>query len=144
MDVKGPKRSVKVWANNFYKNFFKNIVLYMNGQPSNICSLHTYVMHRMFYFEWYCTLDSLICSQLYIDMFISSNHTLIWDKKPEIQTGSNSYCFVDNFNNFKFFSVLIGACTTPYSVIKPPVIRSAGVTSKAGFQQAMSIKKVKK
>ena len=30
LDAKGTKRSVKVWATNFYKSFFKNILLYMN------------------------------------------------------------------------------------------------------------------
>ena len=36
-----------------------------------------------------------------------------------------------------------GGFTTPFSVIIPPVIKSAGVTSKAGFQQSIS-KKIKK
>ena len=51
---KGAKRSVKMSTTNFYKSFFKNILLYMNDRLSKIRSLHTYVMHRMFYFEWYC------------------------------------------------------------------------------------------
>ena len=28
-------------ATNFWKNFFKNILLYMNGRPSKFCSVHT-------------------------------------------------------------------------------------------------------
>ena len=44
-----------MWA--IYKSSFKNILLYMNGRLSKIRSLHTYVMHQMFYFERYCILD---------------------------------------------------------------------------------------
>ena len=55
LDSKGAKRSLNVRATNFYKIFFKNVLLYMNGGLSKMCSLHTYVRHRMFYFERYCT-----------------------------------------------------------------------------------------
>ena len=41
----------------------------------------------------------------------------------------------------KFSNVSKGAFTTPFSVMIPPVINSAGVTSKAGFQHSISIKK---
>ena len=33
---------------------FQKNLLYINGRLSKIRSLHTYVMHRMFYFEQYC------------------------------------------------------------------------------------------
>ena len=42
--VKGAKRSVQMWTTNFYKIFFKNILLYMNGRLSKIRSLHTYAI----------------------------------------------------------------------------------------------------
>ena len=42
LDVKGVKRSVKMWGTNFYKSFFKNILLFMNGRLSKIRSVHTY------------------------------------------------------------------------------------------------------
>ena len=58
LDAKGAKRSVKMWHSNFYKNFVKIILLYMNSGLSNIRSLHTYVMHRIFYFERYCILSN--------------------------------------------------------------------------------------
>ena len=43
------------------------------------------------------------------------------------------------FFGFKFFS-RESALKTPYSVIKPPVINSDGVTSKQGFQQLIPLK----
>ena len=42
LDAKGAKRSVKMWATNFLKISFKNILLYMNGRLSKIGSVHTY------------------------------------------------------------------------------------------------------
>ena len=36
-----------------------------------------------------------------------------------------------------------GGFTTPFSVMIPPVIKSAGVTSKAGFQQSIPMRKKK-
>ena len=39
LDAKGAKRSAKMWATNFYKSFFKNILLYMNGRLSKIPSV---------------------------------------------------------------------------------------------------------
>ena len=42
LDAKGAKRSVKMWATNFYKSLFKNILLYMNCRLSKIRSVHTY------------------------------------------------------------------------------------------------------
>ena len=36
LDAKGAKRSVKMWATNFYKSFFRNVLLYMNGRLSKI------------------------------------------------------------------------------------------------------------
>ena len=32
----------------------------MSGQLSKIRSLHTYIMYRMFYFEWYCMFRYLL------------------------------------------------------------------------------------
>ena len=46
------------------------------------------------------------------------------------------------FNSIRFSSVSNGGISTPTSVIMP-FIRLAGVTSKAGFQQSMPIKKQK-
>ena len=46
-NAKGAKRSVKMWATNFCKSFFKNILLYMNGRLSKICSVHTYDIPRI-------------------------------------------------------------------------------------------------
>ena len=54
LDAKGAKRSVKMWTANFYQNFFKNTLLYMNGRPSKLRSVHTYVMPRTVYFDWIC------------------------------------------------------------------------------------------
>ena len=42
LDVKGAKRSVKMQTTKFYKSFFKNILLHMNGRLSKIRSVHTY------------------------------------------------------------------------------------------------------
>ena len=50
----GAKRSVKMWSTTFYKNFFKNISLYMSSRLSIIRSLHTYGMPRTVYFGWIC------------------------------------------------------------------------------------------
>ena len=44
LEQKDAQRSVNMWATTFYKSFFENIR-----------SLHSYVMHGMFYFELYCT-----------------------------------------------------------------------------------------
>ena len=43
------------------EDFFLNVLSYMDGKVSKIRSLHTYVMHRMFYFERYC-ISSIIFS----------------------------------------------------------------------------------
>ena len=53
-EAKGAKRRVKMWNTNFYKNFSKNILLYMNSRLSKIRSVHTYVMTRTVYFGWIC------------------------------------------------------------------------------------------
>ena len=34
LNVKGTKRSIKMWFTKFYKSFFKNILLYMVGRQS--------------------------------------------------------------------------------------------------------------
>ena len=36
LDAKGAKRSVKMWATNFYKSYFKNILLYMSIEQSAV------------------------------------------------------------------------------------------------------------
>ena len=54
LGAKGAKRSVKMLTTNFYKSFFKNILLYMNGWLSKIRSVHTYVIPRTVYFGWIC------------------------------------------------------------------------------------------
>ena len=41
LGLKGTKWSVKMWTTNFYKNFSKNILLYMSNQLSKIRSVHT-------------------------------------------------------------------------------------------------------
>ena len=46
---KGAKRSVKMWNINFYKSYFKNVLLYRNGR------LYTYIIPRTVYFDWICT-----------------------------------------------------------------------------------------
>ena len=51
---KSYQKSVKMLPTNFYKGLFKNMYVYSNCRLSKICLLHTYVMQRMFYFEWYC------------------------------------------------------------------------------------------
>ena len=43
LGTKGAKRSVNLLATNFYKSFFKNILLHMNNRLSKTCSVHTYV-----------------------------------------------------------------------------------------------------
>ena len=41
LDAKGAKRSVKMWAINFYMSFYENSLLYINdGQLSKFCSVH--------------------------------------------------------------------------------------------------------
>ena len=49
-----------------------------------------------------------------------------------------------NSRVFIFSSESRGAFTTPFSVMIPPVIRSAGVTSKAGFQQQIPVVNIEK
>ena len=44
---------------------------------------------------------------------------------------------------FRLSSESRGGFTTPRSVMIPPVIKSAGVTSKAGFQQSIPMRKRK-
>ena len=56
LDVKGTKKSVKMWASKLYKGFPKDVYITGTAGCQKICSLHTYFMHRMVYFEWYCTL----------------------------------------------------------------------------------------
>ena len=63
--VKGAKRSMKMWTINFYQSFSINILLYMNGRLSKIRSVHKYIMHRMFYFEWYCTLILIVINSIW-------------------------------------------------------------------------------
>ena len=48
LDAKGAKRSVKMRTTILYKTFFKNILFYMNGWPSEISSVHTYVIPGRF------------------------------------------------------------------------------------------------
>ena len=48
------QKSVKMRTRNFYKSFFKNVLLYMNGQLSKIPSVHMYVLPRTVYFDWIC------------------------------------------------------------------------------------------
>ena len=43
-----------MWTTTFFKSCFKNILSYMNGRLSKICSVHTYVMPRTVYFGWIC------------------------------------------------------------------------------------------
>ena len=47
-------KPLKVKSQNFYKRFFKNVLLYMNGRLSKIRSIHTYVIPRTVYFDWIC------------------------------------------------------------------------------------------
>ena len=64
---KVPKKSVKMWTTIFYKTFFKNILLYMNGRLSKTRAVHTYVMPRTVYFDWICmkcgTVDVQYCER---------------------------------------------------------------------------------
>ena len=55
MIVQFGRRSVKMWTKTFFKRFFKNILLYMNGRLSKIRSVHTYAMPRTVCFGWICT-----------------------------------------------------------------------------------------
>ena len=50
------RRSVKIWAIDFYQSFSKNIVLYMNGRLSKN-SFSTYVWSKV---------DSCFCEGLYV------------------------------------------------------------------------------
>ena len=79
LTVKGAKRCVKMWTTNFYKIFFKNILLYMIGRLSKIRSLHTYAMHRMFYFESYCRWRPRVKLRVYI------NAEIIWKKNMDVK-----------------------------------------------------------
>ena len=54
LNAKGAKRSMKMWAINFYKRFFKNILLLMNGLRSKIRSAHTYWLIP--FFTTFCTM----------------------------------------------------------------------------------------
>ena len=58
MDAKGAKKSVKIWATKFYKSLNKCYFLCMKCGLSKIRSVHTYVIHRMVYFERNCILES--------------------------------------------------------------------------------------
>ena len=40
-----------MWSTNLFNSFFKNILLYMNSQQSKMCSVHTYVMPLLFWFN---------------------------------------------------------------------------------------------
>ena len=54
-----------------------------------------------------------------------------------------SYMGILRSSVFRLSGESRGGFTTPFSVMIPPVIKSAGVTSKAGFQQSIS-KKIKR
>ena len=56
----GAKRSSKISATTFYKNVFKDNLLYMNGWLSNVRTVHTYVMIRTVHFNWICTFQNLM------------------------------------------------------------------------------------
>ena len=70
--VKGAKRSVKMWTTNFYKSFYKSILLYMSSWLSKIRSVHTYDMLRTVYFGWICNRYSRRLTQVIIENFIYS------------------------------------------------------------------------
>ena len=52
-------RVTQMWATNFYKSFFKNMFLYMNGRLSQIRSVHTYGL------SW-IKVDSCFCEAVYV------------------------------------------------------------------------------
>ena len=54
MDAKGAKKSLKVWATNFYKSFSIAILLYMNGGLSKIISIHMYEVSYIHVFARHC------------------------------------------------------------------------------------------
>ena len=87
MGAKGAKRSVKMCTTNFYKIFFKNILLYMNGRLSKIRSVHTYAISRTVYFGWIC--KSLTLVQLFFGAYFLTyrwqherkpSHACLWEK----------------------------------------------------------------
>ena len=70
MDAKGAKRSIKKWTTNFSKRVFKNILLYMNGQPSKIGSVH--FIPRTIYFDWICM---YMCSEIFFQSLVVLDRT---------------------------------------------------------------------
>ena len=54
LDTKCAKRSVKMWAINFYKSFSKKILLLMNGRWSKIRSLNSYGVSLIPFFATFC------------------------------------------------------------------------------------------
>ena len=54
-----------MWATNFCKSFFKNILLYINGRSSKIHSVHMYIMTWTVYFDCNCKLDNVSLSLYY-------------------------------------------------------------------------------
>ena len=71
MEAKGAKRSVKMWATNFYNTLLKNILLYMNGRLSKIMSIHVcYTPDGLFWLNLY-----LVCQWILSSMGYWNNDT---------------------------------------------------------------------
>ena len=68
LDAKDAKISVKMWATNFYRSFFKNVLLYMNGRLSKISSVHTYGVRQIHVFAS----QRKYCHQLFINLLGTS------------------------------------------------------------------------
>ena len=66
MDKKGKKINLKTWTTNFYKDYFKNILFYMNSGLSKIRSVHTYVL------KGFILVVSTVC-QLWVRCFKTSS-----------------------------------------------------------------------
>ena len=72
LDTKGSKRSVMMWATNFYKSFFKKKLSQMNGRLSKIRSVHTYGVRYL------CRFMFLRVS---VHWYFTHLHPLIWISK---------------------------------------------------------------
>ena len=47
------KRKDMNYCTSFYKSFFKNMLLYINGRLSRFCSVHTYALDGLFWLNLY-------------------------------------------------------------------------------------------
>ena len=62
LDAKGAKRSIKIWTTNFYKSFFKNMLLYKISLSTYVC----YAPDGLFWLNLYIVCLILRLTRAYI------------------------------------------------------------------------------